>query len=302
MYDLKQIEIFLVAAEQLNFHKAAEQLNTTQPSVSKAISSLEHQLKRKLFNRTTRNICLTEEGVEFYSQSLSLLEKIRELSQKTFKCVNSKEKALKIGTSAAAFVNILPKIVHNFQEHHSDSVQIEFEQLNTGECIEKLVNKDLDIGIIILPASHKKLEIKSIYTGCLKLAVSKYHPYACKKRLPLAMFGKDTFIMHAQKESTHMYSEIMECFKESGVKPKIREAKPNENCMGMVVANIGVHFVSQEAENIFVQHELSCIEVYPSPPLKLGIAWHKDNPNLLTQTFVNEACFYARTNFSRSLT
>lgn len=294
MYELKQIEIFLVAAEELNFHNAAERLNTTQPSISKAISLLEHQLKRKLFNRTTRNISLTEEGIAFYNQSLSLYEKMRELSQKISQSTNFKEKIFKIGTSTAAYISILPKVIDNFKKHHQESIQIEVDQLNTGECISKLVSNKIDVGIVILPAEHKDLKVKPIYKSNLKLAVSKYHPYSKRKKLPLAMFGKDTFIMHSRDENSYIYDEIISCYKKAGITPKIRETKVNESCMGMTVANLGIHFIPKEAENMFIQHELACITVTPSPSLKLGLAWHKDNSNLLTQAFINEVDFISK--------
>ena len=47
--ELKQLEYFMVTCEKGSFNKEAECLYTTQPNVSKGISSLEKELGRELF-------------------------------------------------------------------------------------------------------------------------------------------------------------------------------------------------------------------------------------------------------------
>lgn len=58
----KQLRMFLLLAESLNFSKTAEQLFMTQPSLSKAIRQLENTLDLPLFERTTRSVHLTAGG------------------------------------------------------------------------------------------------------------------------------------------------------------------------------------------------------------------------------------------------
>ena len=60
--ELKQLEYFMIACDKGSFNQAAECLDTTQPSVSKVISTLEKELGRKLFERTSRGIRITPYG------------------------------------------------------------------------------------------------------------------------------------------------------------------------------------------------------------------------------------------------
>lgn len=57
-----QIECFLAVANHLNFARAAEELNISQPAVTHQIQTLEAELNIKLFKRSTRFVSLTEEG------------------------------------------------------------------------------------------------------------------------------------------------------------------------------------------------------------------------------------------------
>lgn len=69
---LKQLEYFMVTCEKGSFNKAAECLYTTQPNVSKVISSLEKELGRELFERTGKGIRITPYGetVQEYAQNI----------------------------------------------------------------------------------------------------------------------------------------------------------------------------------------------------------------------------------------
>lgn len=57
-----QLECFFCVASTLNFARAAEKLNVTQPAVKHQIRSLENELNVTLFNRSVRNVSLTPEG------------------------------------------------------------------------------------------------------------------------------------------------------------------------------------------------------------------------------------------------
>ena len=59
------LECFLEVVNTLNFAKAAERLNVSQPTVTNHIKSLEEELNAKLFNRSTRSVELTQDGLAF---------------------------------------------------------------------------------------------------------------------------------------------------------------------------------------------------------------------------------------------
>lgn len=75
---LSRIHIFLEVAKHESFADAARTLGITSSAVSKQVQNLEHELKVKLFNRTTRNVALTEEGALFFDRTRHALEDIAE--------------------------------------------------------------------------------------------------------------------------------------------------------------------------------------------------------------------------------
>ena len=68
-----QLSCFLAVADTLNFARAAEQLNITQPAVTHQIHSLEAELNTKLFRRTTRIVELTSAGFLFQEDARNIM-------------------------------------------------------------------------------------------------------------------------------------------------------------------------------------------------------------------------------------
>lgn len=74
MIEMKQLKFFVVCAETKSFSRAAEELFTTQPNVSKVIRSLEAELGFTIFVRKNRGIDLTPKGHYAYEYARKVIE------------------------------------------------------------------------------------------------------------------------------------------------------------------------------------------------------------------------------------
>lgn len=80
-FDLRALEVFVVAAQTGNMTLASSQLGLSQSSVSQILSQLEHNLGTKLLDRTVRPSELTVSGRYFFDQALFLLEQADKTQQ-----------------------------------------------------------------------------------------------------------------------------------------------------------------------------------------------------------------------------
>lgn len=71
--DLRQIRYFLALATELNYTRAASQLNISQPPLTRHIQQLEHTIGVTLFDRSTRGVALTQAGKIFLKKHEKLL-------------------------------------------------------------------------------------------------------------------------------------------------------------------------------------------------------------------------------------
>ena len=118
MLDAHQLNVFLVAAESLNFTVAARELHMTQPSVSQHIRELERHFGTRLFLRLGRRLELTDAGE-------ALVPLAREMSALSIRIDERMESLrgevyghLTIGCSTTPGRYLLPGLLASFLRRH----------------------------------------------------------------------------------------------------------------------------------------------------------------------------------------
>lgn len=113
-----QLHCFLTVAEHLNFARAAQQLNITQPAVTHQIRTLETELNVKLFRRTTRTVNLTPAGYLFLTDAKGILA-ISERAKKRFQDPTAQViEPISIGCHNYAHLFMLAKAFRQMAELH----------------------------------------------------------------------------------------------------------------------------------------------------------------------------------------
>ncbi len=90
MVETKQLQYFVKCCELESFSRAADELHTTQPNVSKVIKSLEDELGIELFIRQKNRIVLNENGRDIYDFSCDAMKNLQQIEEYTKRLVNSK--------------------------------------------------------------------------------------------------------------------------------------------------------------------------------------------------------------------
>ncbi|MEQ5775458.1 LysR family transcriptional regulator [Thalassospira sp. NFXS8] len=96
--ELRWFEDYIALAESLNFSRAAQARNITQPAFSRRIRALENWVGTPLFVRTTHDVALTPAGQHFRQQAESLTRSILQLRRET--CEVAEQKQAIIGFAA----------------------------------------------------------------------------------------------------------------------------------------------------------------------------------------------------------
>jgi DNA-binding transcriptional LysR family regulator len=73
---LKGLETFVAVADAGSFTAAAERLHLTNSAVGKAIARLEQRLQKQLFDRSARQLALTDAGATFYASCVRILDEL----------------------------------------------------------------------------------------------------------------------------------------------------------------------------------------------------------------------------------
>jgi DNA-binding transcriptional LysR family regulator len=184
-YTLEQLVILRAVANDGNFKNAARSLFLTQPAVSLQIQNLEKQLKTTLFDRTKKQIALTEAGnllVRYSNRILALCEESAKVLNDLSELQSGK---LVIGASQTTGTYLMPKIIGLFQQKYPN-INIQLNVESTRKIAWYIMNREIDIGIVggeIPKELQKILEITPYVEDELALIVPQSHPYVKMKSI-----------------------------------------------------------------------------------------------------------------------
>jgi DNA-binding transcriptional LysR family regulator len=113
--DLKRIRHFVVLAETLNFRKAAERLNMTQPPLSVSIEKLERELGATLFDRDTGGVRLTSTGREPLVEAKRFLFQGERVIDVARRAADGTCGELRVGFVGSATYGLLQRLVTRYR-------------------------------------------------------------------------------------------------------------------------------------------------------------------------------------------
>ena len=145
-------KVFYIIAKNRNITKAANELNITQPSISRMLKTMEEQMNTKLFIRKTKGVILTQEGQELYKLIGDEIESIIKAEHSFSKIIDNKD--LKIATNKT-YLNYL---IDNkrFDFLLKDNHDITFLNTNNFNLLNnQLSNNLIDFALISEPLNYK---------------------------------------------------------------------------------------------------------------------------------------------------
>ncbi|WP_445491998.1 LysR family transcriptional regulator [Niallia sp. 03133] len=144
--ELRHLKTFAIAAEHLNFTRAAEILNFTQPTVSSQIQALEQELGQSLFLRINKKLKLTPAGEMLQNHANEVLLTVQKI-EREFAALSQPKGNLIIAAAEVYCTNYLLPITTEYIKNHP-KVNIEILSRQTSKVIKGILNKEYDIGII----------------------------------------------------------------------------------------------------------------------------------------------------------
>ncbi|WP_223285086.1 LysR family transcriptional regulator [Paenibacillus sp. PL91] len=268
--------IFLHTAKLGNLTKAAQELHITQPSVSYAIKQLEAQLEVKLFDRLSKGVKLTPEGVEvldYVEKSFTALQ-AGESRLQSLKNLSAGE--LRIGASGPIIKHLLLPLLDTFHAEHP-AVRIRLSQGKTSDIRARLKSGQIDIGLVHLPTSDHELEVHHLtdIQSCFVVGQA-YHHLAAEPLTALALSQIPLLLLSAGS-STRAFVE--QWFSSQGVEA---DADMELSSMDMLIELAGRGYGAAFVTQSFVKQELDdgkllqLQTIEPIPKRSVGYAIRRD--------------------------
>ena len=153
--EIRTLRYFLAVAREENMTRAAEILHVTQPTLSKALKSLEDELGKKLFIRHSFSIRLTEEGVLLRNRAEDLISMADKIEQEFISLDDINGGELYLGLAESYQIRYLARVIRDFKTRYPN-LHYHITSGDTEQIADKLDKGLLDFLVLAeLPDSRK---------------------------------------------------------------------------------------------------------------------------------------------------
>lgn len=253
---IEQLKYFLAVEKYKNFSVASHELCISQSSLSKHIKALENELDTILFNRTTRNITLTDSGKELLEYAPDFIKNYDNILLNMKKHSKNKISKIRIGTiPVISQYNITQKIM-GFQKIKKD-IQIDLIEDSNTNIMNMLKEKKIDFAFLRnLGSFTNEFDTINLLDDELVVITSKNHHFTKKKYLTFKDLESEEFILLG-KNSGLCEKFYKECEKYN-FSPKVKyEMYKIETILGLVSENIGITILMKKVLNSFNTSDIS---------------------------------------------
>lgn len=190
--DLDQLRYFLRVAERQNFTRAAEDLDISQPALSRSIQKLEEELGQPVFERRARSLSLTDAGALLQAraqQVLTLLEDTRaEITD------DGQSGRVRIGAIPTIAPYFLPDVLRKFSREFPKATLI-VQENTTDALLKSCTQGEIDLAILALPVPARYLEVEELFEEELLLVLPPDHPLTEVEKIRLTDVEPYPFVL-----------------------------------------------------------------------------------------------------------
>ncbi|MDN0083578.1 LysR family transcriptional regulator [Crenobacter sp. SG2305] len=235
---LRQLRTFLAVAKHHSFSRAGDAIGLSQPAVSHALRELESELGLKLFDRTTREVVLTEAGHGLAGSLERLLDELEACLTETRQLGETRQGRVRVAASPTISANLMPACIARTAERYpklSLMLRDQVQQL----VLASVRNGEVDFGVIIDPLGADDLVCETILQEPFCLVCRADHRFAAADSVAWTDLVSEPLVLLDYASGSRPL--IDRALVERGVKAQVaQELGHSTTVYRMVEAGIGI--------------------------------------------------------------
>lgn len=200
--DLRDCQAFIAVFRHGSFRRAAEEIGLSPSALSRQIVGLEESVGARLFNRDTRNVSPTDQGVAFATMAERMLN-VADLEMTDFRdYLAARNGRLVIAGLPSVTAGLLPRLLTRFKAAHPKVDVVVLDALSDS-VLHAVENGEADIGFTAATVSPRGrlsflrlMEDRFIAIGTPDSALSEARPYSWQEivEMPFIAMAKGTSV------------------------------------------------------------------------------------------------------------
>jgi DNA-binding transcriptional LysR family regulator len=209
--DFQQLRYFIKSIENGNISQTAQELNISQPAVSKSIKKLEEEVESRLIERHGKGIKATKTGEALYKHAKTILNQIDRATDEIQSIKGALPEHLSIGCSPSLVDYVLPTIMDLFLKQWPNCT-LALHKALYPDLLTALKSGELDTAIALDFHAYSESDMKFEVLGKSKIVflVNPNHPLAKLKTISLKQMNAARWILLNVSETKNYFQNLFE--------------------------------------------------------------------------------------------
>ncbi|WP_369217824.1 LysR family transcriptional regulator, partial [Streptomyces flavofungini] len=183
--EMRELECFLVLAEELHFGRTGERLYVSQSRVSQLLAALERRIGARLVERTSRRVALTPLGEQFLAGLRPAYEELASAVERASRAARGVTGTLRIGFQGTADARLMAAMAA-FQERHP-ACATRIVEIPFSDPFGAVRHGEVATAVVLLPVAEADLVLGPVFSRERQsVAVPAAHGYAGRDLLTAA--------------------------------------------------------------------------------------------------------------------
>jgi DNA-binding transcriptional LysR family regulator len=283
---LRDLHIFFTVVQRGSMAKAAQQLNVTQPAVSKAIGDLEHALGVRLLDRRPQGVEPTMYGRALLKRGNVVFDELKQTIRDIEFLADPTVGEVRFGCHESVAAAIVPPIMKRFSRQYP-RVALRIEQIGVvGVALElpSLHQRLIDFAMVRLskPLADQRLmdelHLEVLFNDRLVVVAARHSRWARRRKIDLAELITEPWVLSGR--DTWNYTELAEACRARGIDmPNVRlESRYNAVLLSLLATGPYIGMFSSSSMHPYAdRYALAVLPVdLPTQPWPVVIATLKN--------------------------
>jgi DNA-binding transcriptional LysR family regulator len=218
--ELRHLRYFVAVAEELHFSRAAERLHIAQPAVSEQVRKLETELGVQLFDRTQRNVGLTDAGAALLTHAYRVLRQL-EAAREAARSVNDRP-MLRIGYVPTALRASIPRTLRRLSAA-MPNLRTTIEPGSGLKLVDAVRAGELDAAVVSLPVPTAGVHVTSLGEQRAVAVFPIDHEHAVKPHVALERIAPERIVVLPRDADRPLYDAVLAAGCAAGISPTLIE-------------------------------------------------------------------------------
>lgn len=283
--DIRELEAFLVLAEELHFGRTGERLYLSQSRVSQLLRSLEGRIGARLVERTSRRVRLTPLGERFLAGLRPAYDGLQAVVDDTRSAARGVEGRLRLGFQGTVNDDLMHALAL-FQSRHPGCAT-ELVEMPLCDPFGALRRGEADLAVVLMPVAEDDLVVGQVFSRQQQtLVVPAHHPFAARPSISAEDLAGCELI-GVDGPAPEYWRHAITPSKTPGGRPLAEGPVAGTLQEGLTLAATGrgALLLCRSTAEYHERGALSYVPVTGLPDSALALVWHRDHETARIRVF-----------------